>query len=272
MNSTGPKSWKKRLGKKPAVPGAIKFALANYVNLDLPVPPDHFRHDTPPPWNDYANSDCGDCVFAGAANMTALWEHEGGLPLPPFDDESVVSAYSAVTGYDPADEDTDNGTNMADGFSYWRKTGLPDAAGKRHKIDAYAWVQLDNMRFLKASLWLLGAVGIGFMFPDYAMDQFYEGLWEVKDGDVAGGHFVPCVGIAENGNLICVSWGREVEMTPEFYREYADEVVGVIETDRLDKTTRLSPEGFNVTRLQQDLATVARGRVYALSSSPTNWA
>lgn len=273
------KDWPHKLGKKPARPEAIRFALASYVNLDLPKPPASFRHRDPPQWKDFGNSQYGNCVLAGAANETSLWEHEGGKATPPFTTDSVVSDYSAVAGFDLKNpEATDNGSDMGEAAEYRRSVGLIDANGQRHKIDAYASVKLKSMKHLRAAIWILGGVGLGFIFPDYAMKQFKAGLpWDVRSGwsfpkwvpefisgdEGPAGHYVPAVGIAANGNIICVTWGKEQEMTPDFYMKYADEVIAFLDIDRLNN--RISPEGFDEKKLRSDMRSIASGRVHSLS-------
>ena len=274
INAAGPDDMPFKLGKKPAEPGALKFKLANYVNLELPKPPEHFRFKTPPPWRLFSNDLYGNCVWVGAANETRLWEREGGIGTPMFTSKTVLSDYSAVTGFDPANPDTDQGTHMVPAASYRRKVGILDARGNRHKIDAYAALRLRNWDYLKAALWLLGGLGIGMRFYDYNMQQFEaEKPWDLKTGgQPSGGHYIPAVGIAPNGNLITVTWGREQEMTQAFYMSEVDEVVAYIDLDRLNRNTRMSPEGFNEARLMHDLGLVADGSVYKLEKQePTKW-
>ena len=268
-NASGPEHLPFRLGKKPAEPGKIKFKLASYVDLDLPKPPEHFRHPTPPPWREYANSQYGNCVWVGAANETRLWEREGGIGTPMFTSKTVLSDYAAVTGFRLDDPNTDQGTSMPDAASYRRHTGVLDARGNRHKVDAYAALRLRDEKYLRAALWVLGGLGVGMIFYDYNMRQFDEGKpWDWEEGGrQEGGHYIPAVGIAPSGNIVCVSWGREVEMTMEFYMRAVDEVIAYIDLDRINRNTRLSPEGFNGDRLMHDLGLVADGKVYKLDSN-----
>ena len=262
INWAGPEEYGLRLGKKPAVASPSKFALWSYFDQDLPDPPDFFRHLHPPIWQDYDNKLCGNCVFAAAANLTRLWYHEAELPSPGFTARTVTDDYGAVTGYPTTDE----GTDVDDGMKYWRQVGMHDMNGNRHQIDAYAWITLDNMKYLRAAVWTLGSVGVGFLMPDYGMEDFmsgYDWTYRRRRGNIVGGHFAPCVGIASNGDLICVSWGREIHMSEKFYREYADEVIGIIDLDRVHKSTNKTPEGFDEARLRKDLKTIAKnGRVY----------
>jgi hypothetical protein len=130
------------------------------------------------------------------------------------------------------------------------------------------------MRHLRAALWVFGAVGLGFQFPEYAMKQFKNNVpWDVgsslpgwldPENRIAGGHYVAAIGVAKNGNIICVSWGREQEMTPKFYVKYADEVYAYLDLDRLSKSDKLSPQRFNEAKLRRDLEAVSEGSTWAL--------
>jgi hypothetical protein len=128
-----------KLGKKPARPGAVKFKLANYLEkLKLPTPPKVFGHEglIGANWEMLGNDQYGDCVWAGAAHETMLWNKEAARTVT-FNNQSVLKDYSAVTGFNPNDPNTDQGTDMQVAASYRRKTGVRDAAGKRHKVIAY---------------------------------------------------------------------------------------------------------------------------------------
>jgi hypothetical protein len=265
ITAVGPKvskKWPHRLGKKPARHGSVKFLLMNYFNLAaLPHAPEHFRCSKPPKWIDYGNSDYGDCVWSGFANQTALEETEGGYATPVFTTNNVLSDYSAVTGFDRNDKSTDVGTDIGQACAYRRKTGIVDSHGYRHKTDAYCWIHLQDAEFLKWAMWTMGGLGLGFRFPGTAMTQFDRGkVWEVTpDWKITGGHYVPAIGIAPNGNIICVSWGKEIQMTVDFYMTFADEVIAFLDLKRLAQKTRLSPEGFNEARLREDLKSVSSG-------------
>ncbi len=161
----------------------------------------------------------GDCVFAGSDHETMLWNLEADKQVK-FTGANAIADYSAVTGYDPkapldanGKNPTDNGTNTRDALNYRRQMGLVDASGNRHRIGAYVALELGNMDQLLEALYLFGVVGIGFRFPDSAMDQFAAGKpWSVVPGPPpTDGHYVPLV--AYRTNLQCVSWGRIEQMT-----------------------------------------------------------
>lgn len=110
-----------------------------------------------------------------------------------FTDANVLADYAAVTGFDPAKPDTDQGADMQEAAAYRRKTGIVDAQGDRHKIAAYLALEPGNLQHLFLASYLFGAVGIGLQLPASALLQTEQGLaWDVvADTTIAGGHYVP---------------------------------------------------------------------------------
>jgi len=244
-----------KLGKTPARPNAVTFKLARYIDTSvLPTPPAEFGHENLVPaqsWGMLGNDAHGDCVWAGAAHETMLWNLERDKTIT-FDPEQVLSDYSAVTGFDPDKPDTDQGTDMEAAAAYRRKTGVIDAAGKRHKVAAYLAITPGDVQEHLLALYVFGVVGLGVEFPGSAMDQFNAGKpWDVVPGSkVEGGHYIPLV--AKRDNLEIVTWGRIQEMTPAFLEKYNDESVVYISREML--TSGKSPEGFDLAQLKADLA------------------
>jgi hypothetical protein len=244
-----------KLGKKPARKDAIKFKLAHYLKLSaLPTPPKKAGHQAlVVDWEGMLGNDkYGDCVFAGAAHETILWGKEGGLNTT-FTEQAVLSDYSAVTGFNPNDPNTDRGTDMQNAASYRRKTGVVDANGKRHQVATDLAVTPGNVNQIKQAIYLFSNVGIGFEFPDYAMAQFNQGkTWHLQSGgQIDGGHYVPAVGY-DSRYLYVVTWGRVQKMSWGFFKKYCDEAVVYLSSEML--TNGKSLEGFNAVQLQADLA------------------
>lgn len=249
---------KYRLGKLPARKGAVKFKLSRYLDLSqLPVPPDEFGHtDLITDWGVMANDEVGDCVLAGAAHETMLWNIEAGQTIP-FSNEAVLSDYSAITGYDPSNPDSDQGTDMQVAAEYRRTTGIVDTNGNRHKVVAYLAIEPGNLNQLLVAMYLFEGVGIGIRFPGSAMKQFENGQpWtppapDDPDGQIEGGHYIP--GFAKRGgNILCVTWGKVQPMSPEFFTQFCDEAVVYLTSEDLKDGKTL--EGFSLDDLQADLA------------------
>jgi hypothetical protein len=198
------------------------------------------------------NDTAGDCVFAGADHETMLWTTEAANPAT-FTAATAIADYSAVTGYDPGNPATDQGTEVRQALQYRQQTGLVDAAGNRHRIGAYLALEPGDMDHLLEALYLFSAVGIGIQVPQSAMDQFHAGQpWSVVYGtqEIIGGHYVPMV--AYRGNLVCVTWGRLQQITRQFYLKYCDEAWAILSPEMLKGGVSL--EGFDLAQLQADLA------------------
>lgn len=240
-----------KLGKTPAR-HAVKLSLFDFIK-HLPKVPAVFGHGNllPVDVGMLGNDQYGDCVFAGAAHETMLWNDEAGHPVT-FVTQDALADYTAVTGFNPVDPSTDQGTDMQVAASYRKKTGIIDALGTRHKVAAYVAVHTLNEATIAA--YLFGACGIGIQVPESAQQQFADGdPWDVVRGSqIIGGHYVPLVGRAANGNYLVITWGKVQEATPRFLKRYMDEGVAYISEECL--TGGKSPEGFDIDQLNADLA------------------
>lgn len=247
-----------KLGKQPATHDDRDLTLAAYTKKKLPVPPATFGHyPAVTAWGMLGNDTHGDCVWAGAAHETMVWNAAHGVSAT-FDDAHVLADYSAVTGFDPSDPNTDQGTNVRTALNYRRQVGIQDSTGGRHKIGAYLALAPGDMIELLRSAYLFGAVGIGIEFPQSAHDQFNAGQpWTVVSGSpVEGGHYVPVVG-ADLHYVYVVTWGRVQRVTKGFLRKYCDEAFALLSVEYLSHG--LSPEGFDLAQLQADLKSLCKG-------------
>jgi hypothetical protein len=249
-----------KLGKLPARPDAVQLKFAKYIDRTaLPTPPAEFGHDRLiTTWPMLANDRLGDCVIAGGLHETQLWCASARKTVT-VSDAAAIRNYTAITGYDPEDPNSDQGTDMEAAAKYRRKTGLVDANGKRHKIAAYVALTPGDTQQLATAMWLFGAVGVGIEFPAFAMDQFDDRKpWDVQrtNSHVEGGHYIPAVG-RHGGFINVVTWGREISMSPAFYQKYADECVAYLSTEML--TSGKSLEGFDLAALRADLAAITQG-------------
>lgn len=244
-----------KLGKTPARPDAVKLKLATYLTGALPKPPTSFGHDTlVKTYPMFGNDQYGDCVWAGAGHETQIWTAEGGAPAT-FSDDGLLKAYSAVTGFNKNDPNSDQGTDMGQAAAYRRKTGILDVHQKRHKVGAYVALTPGDLNQLYTAMFLFGAVGIGIEFPAFAMDDFNARKpWDVQKSNakIEGGHYIPAA--ARHGMIDVITWGRVISMTEAFYKKYCDEAIAYLSLESL--TAGKSLEGFNLAALQDDLAAV----------------
>jgi hypothetical protein len=248
-----------RLGKLPARINPVHLKLSTYLDTAaiLPHIPTAFGHEDLV-FGMLGNDTVNDSVWAGAAHETALWAKESGRAVT-FTRDSVLSDYSAVTGYSPADPATDHGTDMQVAASYRRRIGVLDASGQRHRIAAYLAVTPGDPDLLAAAAYVFGAVGVGLRFPDYALAEFESRQpWDVYLGvpKIEGGQYVSVVGRGENGNFHVVVWGAVQEMTANFYRRYCDEALVYLPLGFLSAS--VGPPGFDLARLRTDLEAFTR--------------
>jgi hypothetical protein len=267
------------LGKTPARPGAVKFSLGDYIPLSaLPSAPEVFGHtDLVPVLGMLGNDKWGCCVFSGAAHEHMGWNAAAGKRVA-FTEEGVLGDYSAVTGFDPNDPNTDQGTDMEVAAKYRRKVGVVDATGRRHPVGAYVALPgvdargANDASFLSTlanAVYVFEAVGVGIEFPASAMDQFDAGEpWDVVSGSqIAGGHYIPIVGRVANGNFLAVTWGRVQEVTPGFLQKYVDEAIVYLTTEFLSGAGR-TLEGFDLAALNADLVALGGSPIPTPAPSP----
>lgn len=242
-----------KLGLKQFIPDVRDLKFKNYrTDAPLPKHPASFGHESlVTEWGMLGNDQYGDCVWAGAAHETMLWNAIAGKPIPNFTDEAVLSDYAAVTGFNPETGDGDNGTDMRDAAKYRQSTGIVDADGNRHKIGAYVWVDKGDFDSFLEAVWLFGSAAIGFQVPQSAEDQFGEGkVWDVvKRSPIIGGHYIP--GVADRAYPEFVTWAKIQPCTKNFYMTYVDTAVAYLSEEFL--ADGKSPEGFSLATLQYDL-------------------
>jgi hypothetical protein len=249
-----------KLGKAPAAPRPKDFLFAEFLTpapamKEAPVGFGHGKLVTGG-WGMLGNDNAGDCVFAGAAHETMLWNAIAHRQVP-FNTSGVLSDYSAVTGYVIGDEDTDVGTDVHEALSYRRHTGVIDASAQRHQIGAFVALEPGDWHQLLQALYIFDAVAIGFAVYDYAMQQFRDGKpWAYRkhgfggsayEPQLLGYHYVPVVGRPHVATLDVVSWARVQPMTRAFMQHYCDEAWGIVSVESLvgGKTA----EGFDLDAL-----------------------
>jgi hypothetical protein len=201
------------------------------------------------------NDQYGDCVWAGAAHETMVWNRMAGKTVA-FTDASVLGDYAKCTGFNPKDPNSDGGTDMRVAANYRLKTGIADGSGHRHKVGAYLFIPGGSKGWDEAqeAVWLFGAVGIGIDFPDSAMDQFNAGKpWDVVHGaKVEGGHYVPIVSF-DATSVTVITWGKLQVMTKAFFLKYASQAVTYLDPEMLAADGH-SIHGFALADLKADLA------------------
>ena len=253
------------LGKLPARPGAVSFALESYVDLPAVRVPPVFGHVVNEDYGMLGNDKAGDCVECNIAHQIMIDAAATHRPVPKFTPASVLSVYSGWTGYNPAvppsglDEEnpTDQGTDMADAAKRHRNVGFPDADGLLHYSKAYAALPVGNWDTLIKAIYLFGSVGIGMNLQKAQMTQFDAHLPWRHDANShsLGGHCITGCGLNSRGYLVCISWGRTTAVGRDVIEQQMDEGIVTFSREYLMATGK-SPELFDENTLDTHLASL----------------
>ena len=249
---------KLKLGKGVARHDPRALLLASYLTPALPTPPASFDLTTKvgSSWGMMDNDQLGDCTCAAAGHLIMEWTANAQAEMVTPTDQQIVEAYSAITGYNPVTGSNDNGAVEVDVLNYWRQSGI---AG--HLIGAYMALEPSNHSHIMDSVYIFGGCYIGMQLPISAQAQTQNHQpWSVPPGGAIGdgkpgswgGHAVPVMAYDSRGVTV-VTWGALQIMTWSFWEAYCDEAYAILSMDYLSgqKTT---PQGFNLTQLQADLA------------------
>jgi len=226
-------------------PGASgqSFAPPAAVNWYAAVPAESWGMD--------GNDEVGDCTIAEVDHTTKATEVAAGNAEVASTTEEVLAGYSAVTGYDPADPDTDQGAEMQQVRAYWRKPGFK-LGGAEHTVALFAEIDGADLNLAKWACAHFGPVGLGINCPQSALEQFDANQdWTVVPGSPnAGGHAISLVGY-DSTWLYIVTWGRVVRMSVGFWQAYVEEAWTQLSTEFVNAASGNDPLGEVVRDLGQ---------------------
>jgi hypothetical protein len=253
------------LGKQRARHDPRTLQLADYLDTTklAPAPPavDWGKKIPANGWGMMLNDSIGDCTCAAAAHLIQDWTSNDG-ELVTLSDDAVLSAYEAVSGYDPKTGKHDDGAVEIDVLNYWRKKGIGD-----HKFDAYVALEPHNHEHIRDSINLFGGCYIGLALPVSAQRQR---TWTVPPGGATGpgapgswgGHAV--IIVAYNPRRVtCITWGQEKQMTWGFLDAYCDEAYALLSVDDWLHGDKQAPNGLDLETLRNDLEQIKDHPVHA---------
>lgn len=237
-----------KLGRRPKRIDPRTFSLKRYFTALPPVPASVDWGGKVISWEMLGNDSLGDCGEASALHLEMDWTSNASTEFLPTT-QDAIAAYSAITGYNPADPSSDQGTVLLDLLNYWRTTGI---AG--HKIYAYATIDPANIQELMAAVSFFGGAYLGVNLPQSALDATEAGQqWtNATDTNIAGGHAIPIVAYDQN-SLTCITWGQPQTMTWTWLKAYLDEAYAIFSPDWVG-LNGAAPSGFNLYQLSGDLA------------------
>jgi hypothetical protein len=264
QSSTG-KTFK--LGRKRPVARCPRLRLERYLKASMPMPPPtcDYRPKAANALSEmYLNDQLGDCVIAGIAHITGVLTGNADPQPLIFDDSEIVELYSAISGYVPGDESTDNGCDEETALNYWVANGAPK--GTAHKIISFLEVDPTNVVEIQTALWLFENLVYGVELPDVWVNPAPAAsgfTWGVNgDPDPNNGHcFIAC-GYNPTGVLIS-TWGMTGTITYSATAKYAGGEGGqlfvVLDDDLIESAVGVSPTGFNWSQLSADFDAIQSG-------------
>jgi hypothetical protein len=235
-----------RLSQYLAAPAAAMMSAA--AAAPLPAAPPACNWAAPlPSLLMYQNDKLGCCEVRAAAELVRTWTANAGDPFDPTDDQ-VIAEYSALSGYNPATGQNDNGVATLDLLERWRTVGLFG-----HKIDAYATLDWSDPAQVKLGTDLFGGTLFGVRI--YAEDErlFYaRQMWDLPEWPSAfqGLHCVPIMCYDES-LFYPDTWAQFQATTPRWLANRTDEAYVVVSVDFLNAQGQ-TPAGLNLTQLLAD--------------------
>jgi len=236
-----------------AIPEGSLF-LKNYIpTVHFPVPAEINLYEKISDWPMMMNDTIGDCTIASVGHCIQYWTTLNKTHPTVLSDSTIVGAYSAITGYNPADPNTDQGALLTDVLNYWETKGIGGDV-----LTKYIYVDNTNDYEVKLATYIFGVVYSALDLPNTAQSQ---DVWDVNtNASVAdqalgswGGHAVPIVGYNSIGPIV-VTWGAIKQMTWAFWNKYAVQAGVPLSKDWLN-AKNLTPEHLTWQNLEDDINT-----------------
>ena len=243
------------LGKGPVRVDPRTLKMVDYVSKLAPAP---LVYDVPSALGStynfgmMGNDKLGDCTIAGKGHTIQMWTFRAKGAMVTLPDSAIILDYEKF-GYNPVDPNTDQGAVELDVLNDWVKNPL---AG--HALKAFVSIHPHSAQQTMDAIYYFGASYIGLALPLFAQN---EDVWSVPR--ILGSNGVPgswgghCVTLVAHNKIgpICITWGKLKQMTWNFYFKYCDEAYALLSTDWLNNSM-LSPAGFDINALEQDLTLV----------------
>ena len=157
------------------------------------------------------NDQYGDCAAAGAMHLIQSSTYNSGYKLRGTL-QQTLDLYSAVTGFNPKDPNTDQGTVLIDLLYYWRDQGIKvtDANGRVviHKILGWASLDLSSVAQYRYASDTFGGTYLGINCPRNYIENTDDWIYDPKS-PIEGGHCINGVGQGRIGFHV-QTWGRNV--------------------------------------------------------------
>lgn len=267
-------------GYLPSDPERFRLTLESYVRPGaavalppVPLSADVDRAGKVTEWPMYCNGPdpenalvtpgspdgCGDCTCAAIGHMIQAWTAYAGTEVT-VPAASVISLYSAVSGYDPQTGANDNGADPQSVLEHLRSDGITDTAGHVHKVAGYAaFGNPANELLLGQVLDVFGSVYVAVNLAQAQEDQFSAGQpWAYDAGSPSlGGHMICLQRRATGADILrYVTWGELQPANKAFQAHQAAEAFAVVTEDWI-AANGTTVEGMDLEQLLSDMSAVS---------------
>ncbi len=202
----------------------------------------------------YGNDQQGDCVIASAMHQVGLWtandKDSGG--------EAVGTTSEAITQYHQFCGAGDNGCDISSVSDIIKSRGLV-VGGKTFRIDGYASVNNSDKVLVQTAILEFGSIKLGIDLPSAWADAPDDGVWDVTNTGVVGGHDVPCIGYDQRGVWIATWAGKRLITWAAFLSKRWISEAYVILAPAWYNSDSLAPNGINATTLMAYLSMIGGG-------------
>jgi hypothetical protein len=185
-------------------------------------------------WGVMLNDTLNDCVVACMGHVVEAWTQAASTTVV-IPDADILTAYSALSGYNPNTGSNNNGILVSAGMNYWQQTGL---AG--HKVDIAVQSNMvsggpggNYSPLISNLIQYYGVAILVFNLPLAAEPAFFAGEnWVGNMGPGAGTeyHCVPALAYDQEWCDI-VTWGQPQRTNWAFIDTYLVELWGVMGPD-----------------------------------------
>lgn len=247
-----------KLGRKRPIARCPRLQLRNYARLSLPTPPTSCDYGPAAKSvldHVYLNDQLGDCVIAGGYHVVGVETGNAGA-LFTATDAQIIKDYSAIGGYVPGVDSTDQGCDEQTALNYWLQHGFADGT----KLAGWLAVDATNKQEVMAAMYLFENLFFGIELPDAWVNPFPAGpgfTWGVAGPpDPSNGHCIMGTGYDASGVLVD-TWGLIGHMTWDAVAKYCStagqgELYVMLTPDQLTKGQQKAPNGVSWTNLIAD--------------------
>ena len=222
-----------KLGKRDTKIDTRTIQLRTILKELPPLPDawhidDHLPVAVPTPM--FANDKLGDCVIAGRAHQTLRFECIEQQTCIDISDTDVIEEYynEGCVLHQWLPLHVDRGLVLLDALNHWRRGWT--IGGERYDVYAFAEIEPWDHREVMACVAFVSGIQAGIQVPSSVWKQFEANeVWDITtESRIEGGHCVYVNGYDTVGPKF-VSWGRQCQMTWDFWKTFCDEAYGIVD-------------------------------------------